>query len=84
MWRHGQLTGLDIPFKLFFEFLAELQAPGIGLNLHKENIDTTMPAGKAIFQMYGPSLEWCVQDRTVNAAADDGPPMACPWLDCRL
>jgi DNA invertase Pin-like site-specific DNA recombinase len=31
----------------------ELQAKGVGLYLHQQGIDTTTPAGKALFQMPG-------------------------------
>lgn len=35
------------------DFVAELQALGIGLYLHRQNIDTSTPAGRAMFQMCG-------------------------------
>ena len=34
-------------------FLGELQAKGVDLYLHQQGIDTTTPAGKAMFQMMG-------------------------------
>ena len=34
-------------------FLSEVHAKGIDLYLHKQGIDTTTPAGKAMFQMMG-------------------------------
>lgn len=34
-------------------FLEELQAKGIDLYLHKQGLDTSTPAGKAMFQMLG-------------------------------
>ena len=38
--------------------LGELQAKGVGLYLHQQGIDTTMPAGKALFQMLGVFAEF--------------------------
>lgn len=35
------------------DFLLELQAKDIGLYLHQQGIDTSTPAGKAMFQMLG-------------------------------
>ena len=34
-------------------FLSELHALGIDLFLHQQGLDTTTPAGKAMFQMLG-------------------------------
>jgi DNA invertase Pin-like site-specific DNA recombinase len=34
-------------------FLGELHGKGIDLYLHQQGIDTTTPAGKAMFQMMG-------------------------------
>ena len=39
-------------------FLAELHAKGIGLYLHQQGLDTTTPAGKAMFQMLGVFAEF--------------------------
>jgi DNA invertase Pin-like site-specific DNA recombinase len=39
-------------------FLAELHAKGIGLYLHQQGLDTTTPAGKAMFQMMGVFAEF--------------------------
>ncbi len=39
-------------------FLGELHASGIGLYLHQQGIDTTTPAGKAMFQMMGVFAEF--------------------------
>lgn len=33
--------------------LAELHAKGVGLYLHQQGVDTTVPGGKALFQMMG-------------------------------
>ena len=38
--------------------LGELQAKGVGLYLHQQGIDTTTPAGKALFQMLGVFAEF--------------------------
>ena len=40
------------------EFLAEIQALGVDLYLHQQGIDTTTPAGKAMFQMCGVFAEF--------------------------
>ena len=50
-------------------FLSELHALGIDLFLHQQGIDTTTPAGKAMFQMMGVFAEFertMIRDR-VNA-----------------
>lgn len=39
-------------------FLAEIQAKGVDLYLHQQGIDTTTPAGKAMFQMCGVFAEF--------------------------
>jgi Resolvase, N terminal domain len=39
-------------------FLSELHALGIDLFLHQQGLDTTTPAGKAIFQMMGVFAEF--------------------------
>ncbi len=39
-------------------FLGELHAKGIDLYLHQQGIDTTTPAGKAMFQMMGVFAEF--------------------------
>ena len=38
--------------------LGEFQAKGVGLYLHQQGIDTTTPAGKALFQMLGVFAEF--------------------------
>jgi hypothetical protein len=40
--------------------IGELQAKGVGLYLHQQGIDTTPPAGKALFEMLGvfAEFEW--------------------------
>jgi DNA invertase Pin-like site-specific DNA recombinase len=39
-------------------FLSELKAKGIGLYLHQQGVDTSTPAGKALFQMLGVFAEF--------------------------
>ena len=39
-------------------FLSELHALGIDLMLHQQGLDTTTPAGKAMFQMMGVFAEF--------------------------
>jgi DNA invertase Pin-like site-specific DNA recombinase len=39
-------------------FLSELHAAGVDLFLHQQRIDTTTPAGKAMFQMIGVFAEF--------------------------
>ena len=53
-------------------FLAELHAVGVDLFLHQQGLDTTTPAGKAMFQMMGVFAEFeraMIQDR-VKAGLD--------------
>ena len=47
-------------------FLSELHAMGVDLFLHQQGVDTTTPAGKAMFQMLGVFAEFeraMIQDR---------------------
>jgi DNA invertase Pin-like site-specific DNA recombinase len=47
-------------------FLGELHAKGVDLYLHRQGIDTSTPAGKALFQMLGVFAEFeraMIQDR---------------------
>ena len=39
-------------------FLGELHAKGVGLYLHQQAVDTTTPAGRALFQMMGVFAEF--------------------------
>lgn len=53
-------------------FLAEIHAVGVNLYLHKQALDTTTPAGKAMFQMMGVFAEFeraMIVDR-VNAGLE--------------
>ncbi|SFI20894.1 recombinase family protein [Modicisalibacter xianhensis] len=48
------------------QFLGEIHAKGVDLYLHQQGIDTTTPAGKALFQMMGVFAEFersMIQDR---------------------
>jgi DNA invertase Pin-like site-specific DNA recombinase len=42
-------------------FLAEIRSAGVDLYLHRQAIDTTTPAGKALFQMIGVFAEFEVE-----------------------
>ncbi len=53
-------------------FLSELHASGIDLFLHQQGIDTTTPAGKAMFQMMGVFAEFeraMIRDRVNSGLA---------------
>lgn len=53
-------------------FLGELHAVGVDLFLHQQGVDTTTPAGKAMFQMMGVFAEFeraMIQDR-IRAGLD--------------
>ena len=53
-------------------FLSELHALGIDLFLHQQGLDTTTPAGKAMFQMLGVFAEFersIIQERVIAAGA---------------
>ena len=39
-------------------FLSEIHAAGVDLFLHQQGLDTTTPAGKALFQMMGVFAEF--------------------------
>lgn len=54
------------------EFLGELQALGAGLYLHQQAVDTTTPAGRALFQMCGVFAEFersIIRERVVAGLA---------------
>jgi DNA invertase Pin-like site-specific DNA recombinase len=53
-------------------FLTELHALGVGLYLHQQAVDTTTPAGKALFQMMGVFAEFeraMIRERVVAGLA---------------
>ena len=71
-------------------FLSELHSLGIELFLHQQGIDTTTPAGKAMFQMMGVFAEFersMIRER-VNAgiarAKADGKHCGRPFIDTKL
>ena len=76
------------------EFLGEIHAKGVDLYLHQQGIDTTTPAGKAIFQMCGVFAEFeraMIQERIraglARARADGkqlGRPQAPPEQVARI
>lgn len=54
------------------DFLGEVHAKGVDLYLHKQGIDTTTPAGKAMFQMCGVFAEFeraMIQERVKSGLA---------------
>ena len=55
-------------------FLSEIHAAGVDLFLHQQGLDTTTPAGKALFQMMGVFAEFersMIQER-VRAGLQEG------------
>ena len=54
----GLLDRLGRSLRDLVAFLGELHAKGIDLYLHQQGIDTTTPAGKAMFQMMGVFAEF--------------------------
>jgi DNA invertase Pin-like site-specific DNA recombinase len=71
-------------------FLSELQALRIDLFLHQQGIDTTTPAGKALFQMMGVFAEFeraMIQERVragLRRAVSEGKQLGRPPLDPEL
>ena len=71
-------------------FLSELHALGIDLFLHQQGLDTTTPAGKAMFQMLGVFAEFersIIQERVragLRRAKDEGKQLGRPRLDSEL
>ena len=70
-------------------FLGEMQAKGVDLYLHRQGIDTTTPAGNAMFQMMGVFAEFeraMIRER-VNAglarARVNGAQLGRPRVDAR-
>ena len=71
-------------------FLAEIHALGIDLYLHQQGIDTTTPAGKAMFQMCGVFAEFersIIRER-INAglarAKANGKQLGRPKVDAEI
>jgi DNA invertase Pin-like site-specific DNA recombinase len=75
-------------------FLAEIHAAGVDLFLHQQGLDTTTPAGKAMFQMLGVFAEFersIIQERVragLRRAKDEGKtlgrPRIAPALEARI
>jgi DNA invertase Pin-like site-specific DNA recombinase len=67
-------------------FLSELHALGIDLFLHQQGLDTTTPAGKALFQMMGVFAEFeraMIQERVragLKRAKDEGKRLGRPRI----
>jgi DNA invertase Pin-like site-specific DNA recombinase len=71
-------------------FLGELHAVGVDLYLHQQGIDTTTPAGKAMFQMMGVFAEFersMIQERVkagLNRAKAQGKTLGRPKVNKRI
>ena len=71
-------------------FLSELHALHIDLFLHQQGLDTTTPAGKALFQMMGVFAEFersMIQERVragLRRAKDEGKQLGRPRIDPEL
>jgi DNA invertase Pin-like site-specific DNA recombinase len=71
-------------------FLSELHSLGIDLALHQQGIDTTTPAGKAMFQMMGVFAEFersMIQERVksgIARAKAGGKHCGRPFIDTKL
>jgi len=71
-------------------FLSELHAAGVDLFLHQQGLDTTTPAGKAMFQMLGVFAEFersIIQERVragLRRAVDEGKQLGRPKLEKRI
>ena len=71
-------------------FLSEIHAAGVDLFLHQRGLDTTTPAGKALFQMMGVFAEFersMIQERVragLRRAQDDGKKLGRPRIARQL
>ena len=70
-------------------FLSEIHAAGVDLFLHQQGLDTTTPAGKALFQMMGVFAEFerSMIERVragLRRAKDDGKKLGRPRIAPRL
>ena len=75
-------------------FLNEIHTVGVDLYLHQQGLDTTMPAGKALFQMMGVFAEFersMIQERVraglrraVSEGKQLGRPRIAPDLEKRI
>ena len=67
-------------------FLSEIHAAGVDLFLHQQGLDTTMPAGKAMFQMLGVFAEFersIIQERVragLRRAVSEGKQLGRPRI----
>ena len=67
-------------------FLGELHSLGVDLFLHQQGLDTTTPAGKALFQMMGVFAEFeraMIQERVragLRRAKDEGKQLGLPKI----
>jgi DNA invertase Pin-like site-specific DNA recombinase len=70
--------------------LSELQSKGVDLYLHQQGIDTTTPAGKAMFQMWGVFAEFeraMIQERVkagLARARAQGTPLGRPRVSVQV
>ena len=70
-------------------FLSELHALGVDLMLHQQGLDTTTPAGKAMFQMMGVFAEFeraMIRERVkagLDRARAQGKRLGRPTIDAR-
>ena len=71
-------------------FLSEIHAAGVDLFLHQQGLDTTTPAGKALFQMMGVFAEFersMIQERVragLRRVKDDGKRLGRPRIARQL
>jgi DNA invertase Pin-like site-specific DNA recombinase len=71
-------------------FLDEIHAKGVDLYLHQQNIDTSTPSGKAMFQMAGVFAEFersMIQERVragLNRAREQGKVLGRPKVSSRI
>jgi DNA invertase Pin-like site-specific DNA recombinase len=71
-------------------FLSEIHALKVDLYLHQQGLDTTTPAGKALFQMMGVFAEFeraIIQERVragLRRAKDEGTQLGRPRIDAAL
>jgi DNA invertase Pin-like site-specific DNA recombinase len=71
-------------------FLNEIHALGIDLFLHQQGVDTTTPAGKALFQMLGVLAEFeraLIQERVkagLQRARKEGKPLGRPRVSAKV
>ena len=72
------------------EFLGDIQEKGVDLYLHQQNIDTSTPSGKAMFQMAGVFSEFersMIQERVragLERAREQGKQLGRPKVSTRI